>query len=148
MQDGGLEAKCFPHTAIYQVLSIVLEQGRGRMHLCCRGFINIGCGPCLPLTACLIAWLHANRGECWLSGSFAPSYVIPDLIHCSEARVGIPSCTWKQAVGRNEKQGEWEEGREGEHHAAQREKWVVINNKNRDRKSGGLMLTERHSDCK
>lgn len=55
---------------------------------------------CLPLTACLIASLHANRAECWLSGLSAPCYVMPGLIHCSKARVGIPSCTWKWAVGR------------------------------------------------
>lgn len=82
------------HTAVYSSAVYCTVEGLGK-NLCCRGFINIGCGPRLPLTACLIAWLHANRGECWLSGSFTPCYVMPDLIHCSEARVGIPSCTWK-----------------------------------------------------
>lgn len=79
--------------------------------------MNIGCGPflpaCLPFTSCLIAWLHANRGECLLSGSLTPCYVMPDLIHCSEARVGIPSCTWKWAVGRREEGDREKRGREG-----------------------------------
>ncbi len=91
---------------------------------------------CLPLSACLIAWLHANRGECWLSGSFAPCYAMPDLIHCSEARAGIPSCTWKQAVGRRE---EWdgEEGGTGDTMQHIEEKRVAIKDKSGNRRTEG-----------
>lgn len=64
----------------------VVQQGKS---LFCRGFINIGCGPCLlacPLTASLIALLHANRDESCLSGLFTPSYIMAGLIHCSKRR--------------------------------------------------------------
>lgn len=45
----GLAAKCFPHSHLPGAVYCTVAW-RGK-NLFCRGFINIGCGPCMP--ACL-----------------------------------------------------------------------------------------------
>lgn len=45
----GLTAKCFPHSHLPGAVYCTVAW-RGK-NLFCRGFINIGCGPCMP--ACL-----------------------------------------------------------------------------------------------
>lgn len=123
----GLEAKCFPHNRLPSaVYCSVAGQGE---NLCCRGFMNIGCGLCLP--ACLS--LPSSLLDCMLTEVSAGCLAVVR----SPLRNAWPHpLQWGKSwdsllhmeMSSGEKGGErWRVGWETAHHEAQREKWVVVN---------------------
>lgn len=94
-RSNGGPTKTSSHSCLPN--AVLLSSRIEEEYIYAAGLMHIGCSCSLHANSqsLIIAGLHYKRGECCLPDSLTPSYITPDLIHCSEARAGIPSCTWK-----------------------------------------------------